>query len=496
MNRKIIFNISGMIIVAFWVFMMAMLIKRQEFSGAASDQPFESETSYLDSGQKEWKEIFLKDSKVGYSISFIRPFKDGYFIQDEIFLRLNLMGLDKGIYTITQTNTNKNFILKDFVFKMNSGLVSYDMSGSVEGDRIMVKTGKGKNQQTREIMLSEPPVISAGMEHLFKTRKIQVGDSFRVPFFDPSAMIQKEAFFRVAEKESLKINRIEYDSFRVETEMFGNTITLWVDESGVILKEEGFMGLVMIKSSAANASLDIKGEEDFYELFAVSVDKSLPTEPERLAYLKLRLDLEDGDGSYVIPGKTERQSLDNDVMTIRREKTPSLSEAGTGIDMGEEFASSLEPEFNIESDADEIMEAAEKITGTEKNPVLKARKLLSWVYNNIDKRPVVSVPSALEVLETRVGDCNEHATLLTALLRASGIPARLSVGLVYNRGHFYYHAWTEAYLGRWISMDATLNQMPVDVTHISLLYGNLDKQVEIMGILGRLKIEVLDFGYR
>jgi len=251
----------------------------------------------------------------------------------------------------------------------------------------------------------------------------------------------------------------------------------------------------MIRSSAANASLDVNGEEDFYELFAVSVDKTLPPEPEMLAFLKLRLTLEDGEGAYMIPEKTERQSLDNGVMTIRREKIPPVTQAWTADEMGDEFAQFLKPEFNIESDADEIIKTAETITGTVESPVLKARKLLTWVYQNIDKRPVVSVPSALEVLETRVGDCNEHATLLTALLRASGIPARLSVGLVYNRGNFYYHAWTEAYLGRWISMDATMNQMPVDVSHISLLYGNLDKQVEIMGILGRLKIEVLEFGY-
>ena len=118
---------------------------------------------------------------------------------------------------------------------------------------------------------------------------------------------------------------------------------------------------------------------------------------------------------------------------------------------------------------------------------------MDWVYENIEKKPVVSVPSALEVLRTRVGDCNEHATLLTALLRAAGIPARLSIGLVYTREKFFYHAWTEAYLGRWVSMDATTNQMPADVTHIKLIEGNLDKQVEIAGLIGQLKLKILDY---
>jgi len=495
MNKGHLFHLTGIIIVAFWLVMMVLLIKRQEFNSTVSEQVSENEAGYIDSSQKEWKEIFLKDRKVGYSVSFIRPFKDGYFMQDEVFLRLNLMGLDKGIYTITQTNTDKNFIIKDFVFKMNSGVVSYNISGKVEGDRLLVKTGTAGDKNTREVMLSEPPVISAGMEHLFKTRKMQVGETFRAPFFDPSTMIQKEAVFRIAAKESLKINRIEYNTFRVEAEMWSNPITLWVDESGVVLKEEGFMGLVMIKSSAANASIDIEGSDDYYDMTAVSVDKSLPTNLERLIYLKLRLNLKDGTRPYTIPDKTERQSLDKDIMMIRLEKMPSVLSGDTNYNRDDSLEPYLKPEFNIESDSDEMIAKADAIVGDEKSPVLKAKRLLNWVFDNIDKKPVVSVPSALEVLETRVGDCNEHATLLTALLRASGIPARLSVGLVYNRGRFYYHAWTEAYLGKWISMDATLNQMPVDVSHICLVYGNLDKQVEIMGLIGRLKLEVLDFGY-
>ena len=63
------------------------------------------------------------------------------------------------------------------------------------------------------------------------------------------------------------------------------------------------------------------------------------------------------------------------------------------------------------------------------------------MYQNIQKRPVLSVPNALETLRNRVGDCNEHAVLLAALARAAGIPAQVEAGLVYQKGRFYYHAW-------------------------------------------------------
>jgi len=99
------------------------------------------------------------------------------------------------------------------------------------------------------------------------------------------------------------------------------------------------------------------------------------------------------------------------------------------------------------------------------------------------------------VLEKKAGDCNEHAVLLAALLRAAGIPARVCAGLVYKDDAFYYHAWNEAYLGSWVSMDAVSNQMPADPTHIKLAQGGPDKQTSILGLIGKIRLEILDHGY-
>jgi hypothetical protein len=44
-------------------------------------------------------------------------------------------------------------------------------------------------------------------------------------------------------------------------------------------------------------------------------------------------------------------------------------------------------------------------------------------------------------------------------------------------------------------MDATVNQMPVDATHVKLVEGNLDRQAEIAGLIGELKLKVLDYRY-
>jgi len=105
---------------------------------------------------------------------------------------------------------------------------------------------------------------------------------------------------------------------------------------------------------------------------------------------------------------------------------------------------------------------------------------------------VLSLPDALSTLEHRMGDCNEHAVLLAALARAAGVPARVEAGLVYARGRFYYHAWNLLFVGRWITADAVFGQMPADVTHLRFVTGSAQQQLDLLGVIGKLTIEVAD----
>ena len=59
-----------------------------------------------------------------------------------------------------------------------------------------------------------------------------------------------------------------------------------------------------------------------------------------------------------------------------------------------------------------------------------------------------------EVLDSRSGDCTEHALLLAALLRKRGLQARIAYGFLLTEAGFIGHAWTEAHAGgRWFWLD-------------------------------------------
>jgi transglutaminase-like putative cysteine protease len=151
----------------------------------------------------------------------------------------------------------------------------------------------------------------------------------------------------------------------------------------------------------------------------------------------------------------------------------------------------------VPSDDPAFVRHAGRVVGEDLDARVAARKLNTWVHDNMQKVPLAGIPSAKEILRSLRGDCNEHTTLYTALARSVGLPTKMAAGIVYSEsifadGAFYYHAWPEVWLGdRWIPVDPTFGQFPADATHIALVEGALDRQMEIMGVVGRLKLTVV-----
>jgi transglutaminase-like putative cysteine protease len=211
-------------------------------------------------------------------------------------------------------------------------------------------------------------------------------------------------------------------------------------------------------------------------------------EPRDVRRLKLRLEGAD------IPSEEldgVGQSADGNVIEIVDPQSLTPGPAEAIVDRY------LAAEPLIESDAPEIRAEAERAVRDASDDRTRAERLTRYVNGLLDKKPTISLPSAREVLRTKVGDCNEHTALFVAMARSIGMPARIAVGLVFMHGAFYYHAWPEVYItekgqGLWLPVDPTLNQYPADATHLRLTRGGLDRQAVVLPLIGRLKMTVLD----
>jgi transglutaminase-like putative cysteine protease len=289
-------------------------------------------------------------------------------------------------------------------------------------------------------------------------------------------------------KEKVLLRDKKIECYRIKSVFKGITIRSWLDEEGNTIKEESPLGLILIKESKADALSENWSEttKDIIAASAISVNK--PITLKSPSYLKVRLGNINLKEFNISQG---RQQLTGDVLEVFKEKMSGVD--SYSIPHRGSLLKYLDPTPFIQSDNKTIIKKAQEIISNEKDALEAVNLINMWVYQNIEKKPTLSIPSALDVLKVKVGDCNEHATLFVALCRSVGIPSKLCAGIVYNQGSFYYHAWSDVFVGRWISVDPTMNQLPADATHIRFVEGGLDKQLEIIKLIGVLKLEVLDY---
>src|SRR6185295_110105 len=146
----------------------------------------------------------------------------------------------------------------------------------------------------------------------------------------------------------------------------------------------------------------------------------------------------------------------------------------------------------IQTDDPRLQKAARDIVGDRTDPWDQAQAICRWVHDNLTKRLAVGLPSAVDVLMSKSGDCHEHTVLFTGLARSIGIPTRMLAGLVYFDGQLYYHAWPEVWVGGWVPVDPTLGQPVADAAHLSLVEAEDEQLVNLGKFIGQLRIEVLE----
>ena len=441
--------------------------------------------------QETWMNIVQSNRKIGFSHSRLSAEQDGYRLQETVRMRINTMGMVQDINLKTIGRLNRDFSLADFDFKIISGRFSFNVIGSVSGDILSVRTKSAGASRETDIPLKAKPYLLPAITAAMSAAELTAGDKYAFDIFDPATMGQTAVTVEVIGKEDLQVMGKIQSATKVALNFKGTSQLAWIGDSGEVLKEKGFLGIQLEKTTREDALLGLSTAASADLTQTASVASNVLLEDlDRLLALRVEIS---GISIQTVQLTGGRQAFKANILTIEKEKITNLS-TNIQIDNLQNLEKVfLKPGPFIQSDDQKILALAQEIVGNHAAPLEKVRKLVQWVYKNIEKRPVLSLPDALSTLDNRVGDCNEHAVLLAALARAAGIPCRVEAGLVYLKGRFYYHAWNLVYLGRWITVDAVYDQVPADVSHIRFVTGSPSQQLDLMGIIGKLKIKVINY---
>lgn len=467
-----------------WLGMMALLVQKQTPSPASdlADLPPLASVGEGDGARREeWFGVYQSDRKVGRTRRVTTKTASGWRFEDESSIGVAMMGAPQQIATTMVADTDDDYALRTFKFVLVSPATTFVASGESDGRRLDVHYGAGDSSERVSLPLDEPIQLPASMRPRIAAAKPAAGTRYTHSVFSPLTLRNDRVVTEVEGTETLDGR----ETTRLAEEHQGMKARVWIDAEGRAVREEGTLGLMLLAETRerALAGIDTAAPFDLTSSTRVPLDGLIDGDRER-ATMTLRVS---GEAATRIPDDPPRQIVRDGVVRVVRERLPTRVADDAALP-----ARWVGPSPFIESDDPAVIARAQAIVGDGADPLVSAQRLVDWVHANMTAEPTVTVPSAREVLRTRRGDCNEHAVLLAALARAAGIPARVVAGVVHMDGGFYYHAWNELWLGRWISADAAFGQMPADATHVKLLEGGPEQHLELAGIVGNLRFATME----
>jgi hypothetical protein len=478
-------RIGRFAVVAVWLGLLFALVRRQE-PAEGRGSPLPAATPSVSTADDTWMGVYMRGEKVGYSHSRMIPTADGYRLVETSVLRLSVLNEVQTVRIAIDASTAPDFAVQSFAFTLDSGLGPLAVHGTVADAALHLRIGDGADASEQSIPLSEPLYLPTSARARLTGDALAPGRSVTLSVFDPSAMQHQPLEMHVLAREPLSLDGTTVDAWKVRERFRGTETLVWLDADGHTLREEGPMDMVVQREDANHAVAAGWGADAFDLMGAIAVPVRVPIhDPRHSTRLIARVD---GTGDLQVPNDA-RQSLRDGILHIELE--PATSTYPLPYRDGE-WQADLQATPFLQVDHPRIRAMATAILAGETDSRRAAERLRDWVYQELDKRPVASIPNAVQVLETRAGDCNEHAVLFAALARAAGLPARVEAGVVYANGAFLYHAWDAVWLGAgWVTVDPTFDQMPADATHVKLVEGGPETHSALLAVIGKLSIDVL-----
>ena len=475
-----------------WVITMGVLINRTYLQAS----PINLATDLARYGSTaQWRGVYYRGEKIGFTVSQVQATEDGFELQEDGRLQFSLLGAVTPAILRTTAHVDRYFSLQSFDFSLDPGTGPMAIKGRLNGLRLSLEISSASGSRTETRILQEPPALMLSVGRRLASEGLVAGAKRQWTVFDPATMQNAPVTIAIHDREVVQGGaRRPIPAFKVQMTFSGLSTTAWVTDTGEIVREESPMGLLTVLETQEQAmalSVSNRMREDMLQSSAIvpAMGRHAIVEPRDVSRLRLRVSGADLTGADL---QGEGQRVDGNVIELIDPRGLVAGPAPPDLDRY------LRPEAFIESDAPEILAEAERLVQGVTGTRARAERLTREINSLIEKRPTVSLPSAREVLRTRVGDCNEHTVLFVAMARSLGIPARINVGVAYVHGAFYYHAWPEVYIdegkgrGLWLPVDPTFNQFPADATHVRFARGGLDKQAAILPLIGKVQMAVDD----
>lgn len=384
---------------------------------------------------------------------------------------------------------------------------------------ITCQIGEGSEIRHKTIHIPDGANLAIDEKEITRSHKLATGDKFVFSYLDPLTVELEQATLEVTGRDQIHdvLTDKDMDALIVKITMPLGSMTGRVDEDGNFLRGDIALGPASITmarmsksqaldpSTPAPAPLDgakpYTPPKDFAVATSVHADRPI-AHPRTLRELDVTVtgipdkDLILSDSRQQVQSVTEDPATQS--YTAHMDITASVFPAANSATLpitDPAVQSYLQDSYKLNIDDPRIKATAAQLKGSERNAYKVAVAIRNWVHRIMTYDATLGLQdSATDIYKKRRGVCRDYATLYTSLARAAGIPTRVCAGIVAADGSFYYHAWAESYVGKWVTMDPTIYDPSVgdlvDATHIKFSQGDVNGMYNVIKVVGKIGVTV------
>jgi hypothetical protein len=486
-------RLIGGAIVLFWLVMLGVLLHRE--LGGRGVPPRRPPASTPPRTGESWMGVLVGGQRIGTLHLLTQPGeragRQGATMRLDLRMRVRVLDAPAELRLAGSVWRAQAAPFAAFEVRASSGGHTVQAEGTVEkgllsgllhsgGETLPVQVRVGRLLEGEDALLELVPGagLSPGQDATFES-------------LDPFTLQPASAHVRCVREEKLRVGGEAVATRVVEVTVGKASVTAWLDPGGAVVQAETPFGLTLRRLGREEA-LAPPGSSDAPDLLAALSVAPTGRRPQRGAHrMVARIT---GVAVADLPTDDTQSLASGSLLAVSPPLPRAAATSGAHTLSPGVLASALACNALVQCDNAAIKARAARIVGPETGVWARALLINAWVHANLEKKAVLSVPSALDVLASREGDCTEHTVLFTALARAAGVPTRMAAGLVWSEElqAFGYHAWPEVFAGRWVWTDPTLGQPIADATHVKLATGGIEDWRGVVAFLGRIRIEVVE----
>ncbi len=487
-----------------WAISMGFLYKAHYVGQTEEELGYLSSNVKMESEERQYYNIFKEGNKVGYRLEGTIKRNNLIISSEENVIKMNLAGLSREVFfhsVIAIDSTS--YVTRQMEFTIRSGSHSSVFSGSVRSDTLYIEVQNFQQAPKRKgnFLVDENITFPVGVPFYIQRSEIP---TMSLMVFDPVTFIDYMVDCTRREKEIYIIDDMSTILQRYDLTYENRHASIWLDNNGNVAKADRYMffggelGNLSIEKSTQRdvflLPLEVKLGNDFLKELAITPDKPIQN-PRNVKYMKIEFDGIRTAHIDITSSNQEKISNMPVVYGIYNKPIVTDEKKQFGIQLALIDTSLAGTSDYIQSKDARILRAAEKIVTAGQDTLAMAKAINRWVFDNMEKVKGLDLVRSVDILRELKGDCEEYTKLFTALARSVGILTQINMGLVHHEdGKFRYHSWPSVFQdGVWYDLDPFFGQDVADATHVALVRGDYDRLVELLRIIGRISVKILDY---